>query len=187
MVSPVDPPLPASANAKAAPKATVAPSEARPARTKRAGPVGRSHAVKPRSTTIRPNPTTSSTAPRKKPEPGRQPASQSQEAREQHGGAPGQEAQRRQSPLSENSGFATRTGRNWKSAPHIAKLSQPTHTTCTRTSVSGDVRWAAGKPKPATISASATNTTQPPSQSSSSSIVIYWRQSSAVSKLSYAA
>ena len=158
MVSPVDPPHPASANAKTAPKATVAQSEARPARTKRAGPVGRCHAVSPRSTTIKPSPTASSTAPTgssqsqagSRPPNTRKPASS--EAR------PALKRPRAgNAHLSENSGFATRTGRNWKSAPHIAKLSQPTHTTCTRTRVSGDVRSAAGKPMPATIIASATN------------------------------
>jgi len=59
--------------------------------------------------------------------------------------------------FSENSGFATSTGTNWNSAPHMATLSQPIQTTCTSTRVSGAARSAAGKPTPATMSASATN------------------------------
>ena len=46
--------------------------------------------------------------------------------------------------FSENSGFATRTGTNWNSAPHIARLSHPMQTACTRISVSGAARLAAG-------------------------------------------
>src|SRR6476469_6657829 len=57
-VSPKDPAHPESAKAKNDPKTTVTPRQANPTRTKRAGPVGRSHAVSPRSATTRPKPAT---------------------------------------------------------------------------------------------------------------------------------
>src|SRR4029079_16189831 len=122
--SPIDPDHPASANANTAPNATVAQSEANPTRTKRAGPVGRNHAVNPRSTTIRPKPAISRKAARgssqsqagNRPPNARKPASS--EARPAVN-----RPKASNTHFSENSGFATRTGTNWNSAPHMATLS----------------------------------------------------------------
>src|SRR5690242_19346013 len=142
---PADPAKPACANAKIAPKVTVAQSEASPTSTKRAGPCGRSHAVNPRSTTTRPKPATSRTAPTgssqsqvgSRPPNPRKPASSAASPAVKRPSAGS-------AHFSENSGFATSTGTNWNSAPHIARLSQPIQTTWTKTSVSGDARCAAG-------------------------------------------